>query len=310
MNSSGIKRLQAIRCFIQKGDRLRTTAVLANRWRLSFLLFAITNCLTLFLSAQEEILINGKPCDLDGNAKRADVARLNLHKNRYVAPAQADFQTTITLDALLNSGDPNQFSQEKAAVIRGYVYDIKMGGVETCNCKAREPQYRDTHIELTPDAAHTDPRYRVIVEVTPRQRMMMASRGVDWSTTALRKAYKGKWVEVAGWLTYDDEHETAAFANDPDNVIGERNWRATCWEVHPVTYIKPVKQGAASALSTILREQVGPVKTKRAAEQKPGTASEPAETKAPSSSGKTIWLVVGGLVVLVLVYFLLRKNWP
>ncbi len=31
------------------------------------------------------------------------------------------------------------------------------------------------------------------------------------------------------------EHKSQAYANNPGN---ERDWRASCWEIHPITYIK------------------------------------------------------------------------
>jgi hypothetical protein len=247
--------------------------------------------------SQDEIIINGQPCGLHGNAKQSDAYALNAYKNRYTAPGTTDFDTAITLDALIKSGDPNQFSQDKAAVLRGYVYDIKMGGVETCNCKTKDPQFRDTHIELVPDEAHTDAQYRVIAEVTPRLRALMQKRGEDWSTAALRRSIKGQWVELAGWLTYDVEHETAAYANDPDDAIGQHNWRATAWEVHPITYLKIIDKGSESSLTSIVQTQAG---TKRAAETDKTTK---AEAKGPSP----LLIIIGILVVLVAGYFLLKK---
>lgn len=308
MNSSGIKNQQAFGCSVRKGGWVAKKVRLPQRFLVLFLFFAITNCFSFSLSAQEEILIDGQPCDMDGTAKQADVAELNRHKNRYAAPGRTDFQTTVTLNALLKSGDPNAFSQEKATVVRGYVYNVMVGGVETCNCKTKDPQYRDTHIELTPDSVHTAARYRVIVEVTPRQRLMMANRGVDWSTQTLRKNLRGKWVEVAGWLTYDSEHETAAFANDPDDVVGEKNWRATCWEVHPVTYLKVIKRGAASSLPAIIREQAGKAKAKGGTERNLRTEATPGEETAPAPAQKNLWLVVGGLLLVFVVIFLLKNK--
>src|SRR5205823_13818512 len=116
--------------------------------------------------------------------------------------------------------------------------NVKPGGVETCNCRSKDPAFRDTHIELTPDVNLTDPQFRVIIEVTPRIREIMSKNNLDWSTGALKSTIKGKKVEVSGWLFYDSEHEDASFANDPEDHIGRLNWRGTCWEIHPVTNIK------------------------------------------------------------------------
>ena len=138
--------------------------------------------------------------------------------------------------------------------------------------------------------------------------MMMAKRGVDWSTPALRKNIKGRWVEVAGWLTYDSEHETAAYANDPDNAVGEKNWRATCWEVHPITYLKVIQKGASSSLPAIIREQAGEVKAKRGTERNLRTDATTSEETAPSSSQTNVWLVVGVLLLLTVIIFLVKNK--
>ena len=47
-------------------------------------------------------------------------------------------------------------------------------------------------------------------------------------------AFVGRRVRVAGWLMFDHEHADEAENTRP----GERdNWRATAWEIHPVTAI-------------------------------------------------------------------------
>lgn len=217
--------------------------------------------------AQAVLAIDGTDCDMHGTAKAGSrVYYENAYKNRYTAPQPADFDTRITLQDLLQSADPHAFSQSNAVRLTGYVLDIKRGGVESCNCKTKDPFFRDTHIELTPDATQTDGPYRIIVEVTPRLRAKMAARGVDWSTEGLRKTIKGRNVAITGWLFYDAEHENGSFANDPGDVTGARNWRATCWEVHPVTDIEvlpgrpaavPKKPAAHTKRNAPLQEQQG-----------------------------------------------------
>jgi hypothetical protein len=36
----------------------------------------------------------------------------------------------------------------KASALEGFVVDVKVGGVETVNCKATDTLYRDTRIEI------------------------------------------------------------------------------------------------------------------------------------------------------------------
>ncbi len=116
---------------------------------------------------------------------------------------------------------------------------MKPGGIETVNCKARDLPDRDTHIELVLDPMTVAGPERVIVEVTPRWRALMAAKGVDGSTPALRRQYLGRWVRVTGWLLFDAEHANAAENTAPGRP---RNWRATAWEVHPITSIEVVNR--------------------------------------------------------------------
>jgi len=186
--------------------------------------------------AQLTITTDMGPCGLHGKAKKnTKEYDPNALKNRYNLPTSDDMDNQISLDQLINNADPNAFSTDKAITLTGYVYNVKVGGIESCNCKAKKAQYRDTHIELTPDADHTDSNFRVIVEVTPRLRKLMSKKGINWSTATLKKKLKGHTIEVTGWLFYDAEHEDQASANDPNDEIGRKNFRATCWELHPVT---------------------------------------------------------------------------
>ena len=123
----------------------------------------------------------------------------------------------------------------KAVKIKGYVRDVKPGGIETVNCKATEIKLRDTHIELVLNPMSAEKNEAMIVEVTPRLRKIMAERGEDWSTGMLRSKYLGRWVEIEGWLLFDFEHTNMAENTHPGNA---KNWRETAWEVHPVTGIR------------------------------------------------------------------------
>jgi hypothetical protein len=199
--------------------------------------FLVILVLSTSVSAQTTIQTDMGPCGLHGKAKKnTKEYDPNALKNRYNLPGTDDMDTSqISLDHLMTNADPNAFPTDKAISITGYVFNVKVGGIESCNCKAKKAQYRDTHIELTPDADHTDSNFRVIVEVTPRLRNLMLKKGINWSTTTLKKKLIGHTIEVTGWLFYDAEHEDQASANDPNDEIGRKNFRATCWEIHPIT---------------------------------------------------------------------------
>jgi hypothetical protein len=184
---------------------------------------------------------DGKVCPMVGTGKSAANKALNRLKNRFVPPDDADINPHVTLAAILAPGeDTDRFNPQEAAKVIGYVINVKVGGKEACNCTATNPIDMDTHIEL---ALHKDApeNQRVIVEVTPRFRLLKKTKGADWSTAALEKTsgdgIKGRWVEVTGWLLFDEMHTDGAENTNPG---GAKNWRATCWEIHPVTEIKPI----------------------------------------------------------------------
>src|SRR5512135_1610700 len=177
-------------------------------------------------------------CGMEGDAKDGLAKELNLLKNRYAVPAAKDLDGNVTLQKMLKSGpDANRFDSSKAATIQGYVFDVMPGGLESANCHAKNPRYRDTHIEIVSAPGDSAKIRRVIVEVTPRIREMMKGKGIDWSTATLKKTIRHKNVRITGWLFFDREH-----VNESENTApgGAKNWRATAWELHPVTDIQPV----------------------------------------------------------------------
>jgi hypothetical protein len=177
-------------------------------------------------------------CPMEGDARSPAVRALNRLKNRYIAPTPEQINPKITLAAILAPGnDIGRWKVKEGAQIVGYVYDVKPGGIETVNCHARALADRDTHIELVLDPMNPAGPKRMIVEITPRWRVLMGTQGVDWSTRALRDKYLGRWVKVTGWMLFDVEHKTEAENTAPGRP---RNWRATAWEIHPVTAIEVV----------------------------------------------------------------------
>ena len=157
-------------------------------------------------------------------------------KNRTALPQAADFDNRVTLAALLQAGDDRaRWSPARAARVEGYVVAVSEGGIESANCFALVN--RDTHIDLAL-RADSPRRERVILEVTPRLREWARQQGRDWSTSALQRDLVGRWCRFEGWLFFDSGHATEA-----ENTASgrEQNWRATGWEIHPVTYIEAVK---------------------------------------------------------------------
>lgn len=175
-----------------------------------------------------ENLTNFSGCPMEGTARSVAVKQLNEFKNRFTPAASPD--PSITLVRILATGtDANRWSPHDEARITGYVFNVKPGGLETCNCGRED--LLDTHIEVVADPGHTGPTDRMIVEVTPRWRAIEG----DWETASLERELKGHWVEFTGWMMFDAQHANASRNTAPGN---KRDWRATAWEIHPVTAIR------------------------------------------------------------------------
>ena len=163
---------------------------------------------------------------------------LNLLKNRFTAPPAAAMDSAVTLGAMLAPGDDHgRWSEQRGASIVGYVQDVKPGGIETTNCRARDIPNRDTHISLVLDPMKAG-ALPVIVEVTPRWRAMMAAQGRDWSTRTLRQQLLGRWVRVSG--VADVRRRARQRRREYRARPHPHDWRATAWEVHPITDIQVV----------------------------------------------------------------------
>jgi hypothetical protein len=172
-------------------------------------------------------------CPAEGGALSAQTRAFVRLKNRTHRPRPEDFEARVTLDALLLPGDDRaRWSEARAAAVEGYVVGVETGGIEAANCYSLTR--RDTHVYLArrPDAPT---REAVVAEVTPRLREWAAREGDDWSEESLRRRLMGRRCRVEGWLLYDTEHDGEAENTAPGRAP---NWRATAWEIHPVTRVE------------------------------------------------------------------------
>lgn len=127
----------------------------------------------------------------------------------------------------------------------GYLYYAKQEGAESSNCELTAPDDTDFHIGIGFDknvaasllpsagkkAAHPGlNKTAVVVEMIPQYRADFAP---DWTLAAVQSAI-GKQVKVVGQLMADNEHNVPK-----DNCglagAGASCWRASIWELHPVT---------------------------------------------------------------------------
>lgn len=171
-------------------------------------------------------------CPSEGIALTSRARELHRLKNRTPIPQASDFDPAVTLDALLQPGnDSNRWSTNRAARIQGEVIDVENAGFEATNCY--NPCDRDIHIVIATrkGVAKTE---HVVLEVTPRLQHWAAERGMDWSEKTLQAQLVGHWCEFEGWLYFDVGH-----AEESENISSGKpdNWRATSWEIHPITKI-------------------------------------------------------------------------
>lgn len=188
----------------------------------------------LALLAGAWIFLGTHHCPSSGIAFTADRRAFHRLKNRTALPQLADFDERVTLESLLQPGnDQARWSTSRAARLEGYVVSVGEAAVELANCYVR----RDIHINLarTPDAPVTA---QVVLEVTPPMQDWARSQGWDWSANILKRDLVGRWCRFEGWLFFDASH-----AGESENIVPGRdgNWRATAWEIHPITRFEVVQ---------------------------------------------------------------------
>ena len=196
--------------------------------------------LTLFvlvsLTAAVLFLLPRGLCPSEGAAVSPAGREFMRLKNRDAEPVPGDFDVSVTLEALLRRGeDRARWSESRAGRVEGYVVEVVEGGVEAANCYSYRE--RDTHVHVAPRADAPRTAW-VVVEVTPRGRIWATEWGWDWEAATLKEALVGRRCRFEGWLLFDREH-----ADESENTApGARgNWRATAWELHPVTSVEVLR---------------------------------------------------------------------
>ena len=187
-------------------------------------------------------------------------AALNVLKNRLVAPdtAPVAFLGKTEVGALESklpktltknnhgalADDLKKLGEGSVYGVQGYLYYTKAGGKESSNCGLEGADAIDFHIAIGFDPALaakivsktlTDAdnaalkKTSMVVEMTPHYRFEYKP---DW-TLAEVQAVVGKQVRVTGQLIVDNEH----YDSKDDCGLGDTAscWRATIWELHPVT---------------------------------------------------------------------------
>jgi hypothetical protein len=150
------------------------------------------------------------------------------------------------LAALAAGGEGKQFG------VVGFLYPSKVEGSESSNCQlakeAGDDAAVDFHIYIgfdadiaaqlrqkkafTGDAKKALNRQSVIVEMTPHYRA--AFHEDDWTFDNIKKLL-GRQVKVTGQLLLDNEHNIPSQNCGLPGANLSTCWRASAWELHPVT---------------------------------------------------------------------------
>lgn len=223
----------------------------------------------------------GKPTGCSHAAHPRYDPYLNFLKNqtpgRDLAPdrvlEQADFvsiEDSIPAEMSQPHHDHSQFADQLAQIsdgigegniysVVGYLFFVENTAAtshhrgETCNCQLRTNDSFDYHLGIgfDPDLAAEirtippshDPQNpglaeqtSIVAEMTPH------TRDPKWTVARLNRQ-RGKKVKVVGQLMLDNAHLNAkddcAFSEEPEGGC----WRASVWEVHPVTQFFVCKAG-------------------------------------------------------------------
>lgn len=196
----------------------------------------LTLLILFVLTAAVSALLPVGVCPAGGAAITPGRRELMRLKNRDAAPSPGDFDMNVSLEALLRPGeDRGRWSESRAGRVEGYVVEVVEGGMEAANCFSYRERDLHIHVVARADAPRTE---WLVVEVTPRARLSASESGRDWSAATLRAELVGRRCRFEGWLLFDREH-----ADESENTApGARgNWRATAWELHPVTSIEVLK---------------------------------------------------------------------
>ncbi len=182
------------------------------------------------------VIVLNRHCPVTGIAFSKDQRNSHRLKNRTSLPQPSDFDGRVTLSSLLQPGeDSTRWSTSRAARLQGYVVAVATTGVELANCYL--PCRRDIHIDV---ALHADapPREHIVLEITPLMEDLARRQGIDWSAPTLKQKLMSRWCSFEGWLFFDLNHAAEAENTAPQK---QGNWRASAWEIHPITKIEVLR---------------------------------------------------------------------
>jgi cell division protein YceG involved in septum cleavage len=183
-------------------------------------------------------------CKACGSATSPKGQNLNVLKNRDDAASNPE---EVTVAEIRNpANQTGHFDPTQQVSVIGYVASLDKGGFqETCNCGRSD--LRDIHINIVAKASERNDKTKfVVVEITPRwqEKLGMDDSAYNAMVAKLKTEIRHKWVKFDGWMMSDTYHiteskntakTTTPTCKNPDTDPSPCVWRATTWEVHPVT---------------------------------------------------------------------------
>lgn len=199
----------------------------------------------------------------------------NFHKDRADTVTSAH---AITVDAIRSLPDTAlwRFTNRKhwtkadsalvipyegvPVTVEGYFEIVKpqAGNTESPNCHSSLEQDTDWHMALVADPSETEER-AVVVEPTPRVKRnhpgwtpaKAEALAVRSSPAAPRNEAGAARVRVTGFLMLDPVHPAHIRGDCKSNCASKPFYRATLWEVHPVTRIEVLRNGSWVPLDSL-----------------------------------------------------------
>lgn len=199
----------------------------------------------------------------------------NYHKNRADIPASSYL---VTLEAIRSLPDTAlwRFTNRKhwtaadsalvipyegiPLTVEGYFEIVKPQKAsapsgnnsvgEAPNCHSWAEGDTDWHIALVSDPSETEDR-AVVVEPTPRTKRLnpgwvpgnVTRFAVRRTASSARDEAGAPRVRITGFLMFDPVHPTHIEGKCTSNCANRNFFRATLWEVHPVTRIEVLQDG-------------------------------------------------------------------
>ena len=128
--------------------------------------------------------------------------------------------------------------------VEGYFEIVKKGSKEGTNCAGSIEDDTDWHIALVADPSEREEE-AVVIEPTPRFKRAAgwtipkaSSIAVRERASSPRRPSNAVRVRVTGYLMLDPSHPEDIKANCKTACASKKFFRATLWEVHPVTRIQ------------------------------------------------------------------------